>query len=113
MLCSRQKSLARAGNQAQAFPKPTHFNPEDGGNIFLQNVISAYKTTQCHNPEDKNLNNHSHENFKTYIVFPCVFLNVNHVKNVSNKSCGSYSGLYSMMCNISCLLIKSIKFGFI
>jgi hypothetical protein len=32
--------------------------------------ISAYVTTQCHTPQYQNLNNHQHENLRTYIRRP-------------------------------------------
>jgi hypothetical protein len=36
-------------------PQPTHFNPDDGGATFLQNIGINYKTTWHHNPEDYEL----------------------------------------------------------
>jgi hypothetical protein len=43
---------------------PPHFNPEDGGSMFLQNV-SIYQLG-CHNTEDHSLNHQCHEKLKTY-----------------------------------------------
>jgi hypothetical protein len=31
-------------------------NPEDGGNILSETLVSTYKITQCHSPEDHYLN---------------------------------------------------------
>jgi hypothetical protein len=35
-----------------------HFDPWDGGDLFLQNLVSAHRTTECHNPHDHNLISH-------------------------------------------------------
>jgi hypothetical protein len=53
----------------EPFPQPTHFNPEDGSSSKA--LMSAYRATQYHNPEDHNLNNQQHENLNAYTIHVC------------------------------------------
>jgi hypothetical protein len=36
---------------------------------FSKMSVPIYKTTQCHNPEDQNLNNHHHENLENVLIY--------------------------------------------
>jgi hypothetical protein len=42
---------------------------QEGGKIF--SLISAYKTTKCHNPKENNPKTHSHENL-VYLQITCI-----------------------------------------
>jgi hypothetical protein len=59
------------------------FDPEERGNLLLQNMVSTCDTTSCHNPKDHNLNSHYCENLKIYNINNmfgnCVFLNEVHI----------------------------------
>jgi hypothetical protein len=48
-----------------------HINPDDGGDTFLQNTVTAYRTTWCHNPEDHKLHLDHHKNLKSQIIINC------------------------------------------
>jgi hypothetical protein len=43
---------------------PTHFNPDEGSNMFLQNTSIHFRTTQCRNPKDYNMYNYHCINIK-------------------------------------------------
>jgi hypothetical protein len=42
------------GHITKPRPYPTHFDPENGGNIFLRNGDIHVQITWCHTPEDYN-----------------------------------------------------------
>jgi len=44
-----------------------YFIPEDGGSIFLRNVVPSYKSTRKHNPEVHHL--HRSKNYLTFHSF--------------------------------------------
>jgi hypothetical protein len=46
-----------------------HFYPEDGGRRYLQKLVTTYKTTRCHKPED---------NLKRYNTYPWVLATLIH-----------------------------------
>jgi hypothetical protein len=59
------------------------FRHEDGGIVFLWNVVILPQTSQCDGPEDHNVNNHHYENLKIYTkVEHCAIdcVNINWIK---------------------------------
>jgi hypothetical protein len=43
-----------------------HFNPEEGGVIFLRKLVSTYKSTQRHSPEDQHAHISCRENRRSF-----------------------------------------------
>lgn len=49
-----------------------HFYPEDGGTGSSKTLVTIYVITQCHNPDDHNINFHHHEILRSHILNPSV-----------------------------------------
>jgi hypothetical protein len=49
------------------------FDTEDWGNSVLWNFSNHCKITLCHNQKDHNFNFNRHEDFKSHILGPCLW----------------------------------------
>jgi hypothetical protein len=53
-----------------------HFDPEDGGDMFLRNISGLSRTTRRYIPEYRTLHDHRCENLKSYTNLHSILYNL-------------------------------------
>jgi hypothetical protein len=72
--CSEVDKLDRELKVCVQMHSHSHLHdPENGGNLLLQNEVITYQTTECHKLDGHSLNTRHHENMKTHDVISLLF----------------------------------------